>query len=134
MNERDASGEPAGISARRFVGRWDRVSQWLVHRAASAAPPALVARLEEEWLADLATRPSVFSRLRFALGCCWSGAAARCYERPDYRPRLLGPSLAYLGDLEVDFQTPTNIIRRSQNGTSNRGSRRFGFVWMRMGG
>ena len=46
MNERDASGEPAGISARRFVGRWDRVSQWLVHRAASAAPPALVARLE----------------------------------------------------------------------------------------
>jgi hypothetical protein len=31
-----------------------------------------VARLEEEWLADLTTRPSVFSRLRFALGCCWA--------------------------------------------------------------
>jgi periplasmic protein TonB len=72
MNERDANGEPAGISARGFVGRWDRVSQWLVHRAASAAPRALVARLEEEWLADIATRPSVFSRLRFALGCCWA--------------------------------------------------------------
>src|ERR1700733_2865426 len=99
MNERDASGEPAGgrhdfyvggerrreaehvdlvdslcrgCSAGRFVGRWDRVSQWLVHRAASATPRALAARLEEEWLADIATRPSVFSRLRFALGCCWA--------------------------------------------------------------
>jgi TonB family protein len=72
MNERDANGEPAGIGSGGFVGRWDRVSQWLVHRAASAVPPALVARFEEEWLADLATRPSVFSRLRFALGCCWA--------------------------------------------------------------
>jgi periplasmic protein TonB len=69
MNERDANGEPV---AGRFVGRWDRVSEWLVHGAASAAPPALVARLEEEWLADLAPRRSVFSRLRFALGCCWA--------------------------------------------------------------
>jgi periplasmic protein TonB len=68
MNERDANGEPADID----VGRSDRVSQWLVRRAASAAPPALGARLEEEWLSDLATRPSVFSRLRFALGCYWA--------------------------------------------------------------
>jgi protein TonB len=72
MNERDANGEPAGTSAPGSIGRWDRVSQSLVHRAASAAPPALAARLEEEWLADIATRPSVFSRLRFALGCCWA--------------------------------------------------------------
>jgi periplasmic protein TonB len=72
MNERDANGKPAGIGAPAFAGRWDRVSQWLVHRAASAAPRALVARLEEEWLADIATRPSVFSRLGFALGCCWA--------------------------------------------------------------
>jgi hypothetical protein len=71
MNERDANGGPAG-SAGGFVGRWDRMSHWLVHRAASAAPPALVARLEEEWLADLSMRASVFSRLRFALGCCWA--------------------------------------------------------------
>ena len=99
MNERDAKCEPAGgrhafyvggecrreaehvdlvdslcrgSNAGGFVGRWDRPSQWLVHRAARAAPPALVGRLEEEWLADLATRPSVFSRMRFALGCCWA--------------------------------------------------------------
>ena len=65
MNERDANGEPAD----RYGGR---VSRWLVHRAASAAPPALEARLEEEWLADLSARPSLFSRLRFALGCCWA--------------------------------------------------------------
>ena len=72
MNERDANGGSARIRTGGFVGRWDRVSQWLVYRAARATPPALVARLEEEWLADLATRPSVFSRLRFALGCCWA--------------------------------------------------------------
>jgi TonB family protein len=28
--------------------------------------------LEEEWLADLAERPSELSRLRFAVGCCWA--------------------------------------------------------------
>ncbi len=72
MNEREANGEPTGIAAGGFVSRWDRASQWLVHRAATTAPAALMARLQEEWLADLSTRPSVFSRLRFALGCCWA--------------------------------------------------------------
>jgi periplasmic protein TonB len=72
MNQRDASSGRAGISAGVFVGRWDRVSHWLVHRAAGAGPTTLAARLEEEWLADLSMRVSVFSRLRFALGCCWA--------------------------------------------------------------
>jgi periplasmic protein TonB len=72
MNERDANGEPVRISAGEFIGRWDRASQWLIRRAASAAPSALAARLEEEWFSDLTTRPSIFSRLRFALGCCWA--------------------------------------------------------------
>jgi protein TonB len=45
---------------------------WLVHRAARRAPAPLAARLEEEWLADLATRASSVARLRFALGCCWA--------------------------------------------------------------
>jgi periplasmic protein TonB len=72
MNERDGKGEPAGISAAGLVGRWDRVSHWLVHRAASVAPLALSARLEEEWLADLSMRASVFSQLRFVLGCYWA--------------------------------------------------------------
>ena len=50
----------------------DRVSHWLIHHAALAAPASLSERLEEEWLADLATRRSALSRWRFALGCCWA--------------------------------------------------------------
>lgn len=44
----------------------------LIRRAAHRAPPDLVQRLEEEWLADLAARPGPLSRLRFALGCHWA--------------------------------------------------------------
>jgi hypothetical protein len=39
------------------------LSAWLLHHAARAAPEALSERLEEEWLADLATRESGWSRL-----------------------------------------------------------------------
>jgi protein TonB len=49
-----------------------RFAAWLIHRAARHAPPDLSARLEEEWLADLAARSSTLSRLRFALGCSWA--------------------------------------------------------------
>ena len=45
---------------------------WLIHQAAHRAPEDLSSRLEEEWLADLESRPAVLSRLRFALGCCWA--------------------------------------------------------------
>jgi TonB family protein len=48
------------------------VSHWLIHHAACHAPPSFAQRLEEEWLADLAERPSAMSRLRFAIGCCWA--------------------------------------------------------------
>jgi TonB family protein len=48
------------------------LSYWLIHHAARSAPELLSQRLEEEWLADLAVRPSAASRLRFALGCCWA--------------------------------------------------------------
>ena len=44
----------------------------LLHGAARRAPPQLRARLEEEWLADLATRRGALARLRFALGCRWA--------------------------------------------------------------
>jgi TonB family protein len=50
----------------------DGLPQWLIHRAAHRAPESLCSRLEEEWLADLASRSSPLSRLRFALGCCWA--------------------------------------------------------------
>ena len=44
----------------------------LIRRAANAAPPELAERLEEEWLADLASRRSGSARLRLALGCLWA--------------------------------------------------------------
>jgi TonB family protein len=49
-----------------------RVTHWLIGHAARRAPEELSSRLEEEWLADLQSRTSTPSRLRFALGCCWA--------------------------------------------------------------
>jgi TonB family protein len=48
------------------------VTHWLIHHAAHRAPDSLSSRLEEEWLADLESRSSALSRLRFAAGCCWA--------------------------------------------------------------
>jgi len=48
------------------------VSHWLIHCAARHAPHSFAQRLEEEWLAHLAERPSSMSRLGFAIGCCWA--------------------------------------------------------------
>ena len=50
----------------------DGVTHWLIHHAARRAPASLSSRLEEEWLADLESRSSALSRLRFAVGCCWA--------------------------------------------------------------
>jgi TonB family protein len=44
----------------------------LIQHAARHAPGSLSERLTEEWLADLSEHPAGFSRLRFALGCCWA--------------------------------------------------------------
>src|ERR1700722_5675232 len=51
---------------------FDGVVHWLIHHAARGAPEELFLRLEEEWLADLESRSSAVSRLRFAVGCCWA--------------------------------------------------------------
>jgi TonB family protein len=48
------------------------LTHWLIHQAAHRAPEALSSRLEEEWLADLTSRSAAWSRLRFAVGCCWA--------------------------------------------------------------
>ena len=53
---------------------FDGVTHWLIHHAAQRAPDSLASRLEEEWLADLESRSSPLSRLRFAAGCCWASA------------------------------------------------------------
>jgi protein TonB len=71
MNPYDQNSVPRSIPSEelpRLVG----FAHWLIHRAARGAPAPLSERLEEEWLADLATRPSAVSRVRFALGCCWA--------------------------------------------------------------
>jgi TonB family protein len=50
----------------------DGVIHWSIFCAARRAPESLSSRLEEEWLADLASRSSALARLRFAVGCCWA--------------------------------------------------------------
>jgi TonB family protein len=59
-NERSFEPQPGGMI------------HWLIHQAARGAPESLSSRLEEEWLADLESRSSALSRLRFAIGCCWA--------------------------------------------------------------
>lgn len=53
------------------------VIAWIVQRAANSAPADICHRLEEEWLADLATYADPVLRLRFALGCFWAAVALR---------------------------------------------------------
>jgi periplasmic protein TonB len=73
MNEHDERPEPAAaISSETRLVWTERVTRWLIRRAARSAPEALAGRLEEEWLADLGARPSAWSRARFAIGCCWA--------------------------------------------------------------
>lgn len=60
LNERSAHSDVSGVTHR------------LIHYASRRAPDSLSSRLEEEWLADLESRASTLSRLRFAVGCCWA--------------------------------------------------------------
>jgi TonB family protein len=73
MNEHDVkTAPPATMSSETGVVWIGGLTHWLIRRAARGAPEALSGRLEEEWLADLAARPSAWSRVRFAVGCCWA--------------------------------------------------------------
>jgi hypothetical protein len=60
------------MTSERMVDWMDKAAGCLVHHAARRTPEPLSARLEEEWLADLAERPSGFSRLRLGIGCYWA--------------------------------------------------------------
>jgi hypothetical protein len=64
-------------------------THWLIRRAARRAPQDLSSRLEEEWLADLESRSTAFSKLGFALGCCW---ASRVIEHDCPRSRVAAAS------------------------------------------
>jgi periplasmic protein TonB len=54
------------------MSQHNRLADWVIRRAARVAPAALSERLQEEWRADLMTRSSSLSQLRFVLGCCWA--------------------------------------------------------------
>lgn len=71
MSERDVK-PTTGSESLSGGGSTEGISHWLIHHAALRAPESLSQRLEEEWCADLAARPSALSRLRFAIGCCWA--------------------------------------------------------------
>lgn len=61
----DSSGSAPDLPSRDWP-------TWLIERAARRAPGELAERLHEEWLADLDAQSGPWSRLRFALGCCWA--------------------------------------------------------------
>jgi TonB family protein len=72
--------------SRVHSGWTDGVSQRLIHHAACRAPESLSQRLEEEWLADLAERPSAMSRLCLAIGCCWATGVIAFEYQPSSVP------------------------------------------------
>ena len=106
MNQSDAnSTPPAAVSPGTSLAWVGGLTHWLIRRAARGAPVSLSERLEEEWLADLATRPAALSRLRFALGCCWAMRVIAHEHRASglaLAPRVLGAKVA-IPHLHEDF-------------------------------
>jgi TonB family protein len=76
MTSRKLDSDSEALKGRELL------NDWLLRHAARKAPADLAARLEEEWRADLASRSSYLSRLRFALGCCWAIQVIAYEHRP----------------------------------------------------
>ena len=94
MSQRSVRSVPAvKVHSRGHSGWMDLIGQRLIRRAARGAPESLSQRLEEEWLADCAARPSAMSRLRFALGCCWATQVIAIEFQPSSVPAA-GPAVA----------------------------------------
>ena len=73
MSGQSLPGDESERKTRHVAAKWDlALAGRLVSCAARKAPPGLTERLQEEWLADLASRRGAFSRIRFGLGCCWA--------------------------------------------------------------
>jgi protein TonB len=98
MSRQHPRSDEAERAGRSPPWSWDEaLARRLVAAAARRAPPPLAARLEEEWLADLALRRGALSGIRFGLGCCWAihviardhGAAAAVAAGPASDHRLL---------------------------------------------
>jgi len=96
------------------AGWTDRMSQWLIHQAAHQAPNTLSERLEEEWLADLETRASAFSRLRFAIGCCW---ATRIIAH-EHQPGMVAVSTTMVAPKLVMAQRLSDVGRFSSQSST----------------
>ena len=81
------------------------LAQRLIQRAARNAPGALAARLEEEWLADLAARSGTLARLRLAIGCWWAtGVITRDFAVPQVATSGgRAGARALLGEVRADF-------------------------------
>jgi periplasmic protein TonB len=60
------------MTSEKTLNWMEGLARRLVQYAARRAPGELPERLTEEWLADMSERRQGFSRLRFALGCCWA--------------------------------------------------------------
>src|ERR1700733_5632365 len=87
------------------------LSHWLIQHAAHRAPDSLSSRLEEEWLADLESRSSTLSRLRFAGGCCWA-------------PRGIAPDYPRSG-------VPATSSQLAAGGVVSLADRNFGYFSLR---
>jgi protein TonB len=73
MNGRNVINTSLSTQSEERSGGWvNEVARRLIRHAARNAPPPLAERLEEEWLADMATRQGQISRLLLGLGCCWA--------------------------------------------------------------
>ena len=88
------------------------VAHWLIHHAAYQAPDWLSLRLEEEWLADLESRASTASRLRFALGCCWA-VVVITHERPKEQTAAWNPSVPKRGPVALAHGSAAYFSLRS---------------------
>lgn len=94
-------------------GSVDRLVHWLVCRSAAGSPTELAARLEEEWLADLRSRSTALSKLRFALGCCWARyVISHDYVAASASPAAVGQrALALLGSDDASwFSRRTSVL------------------------
>jgi hypothetical protein len=67
---------------------------WLIRFAARHLTADLSLRLEEEWLADLDSNGSRWSRLKFSLGCCWASVVIATENARHARQAVVTPTNA----------------------------------------
>jgi len=83
----------------------DSLAGMLIRHGARYAPSELAGRLEEEWLADLAAHPP-FTRLWFALGCCWAALVIAHEHGVPRAPAAAFPAAIRAITLELQSRLP----------------------------